>query len=389
MSRSRAAFLALSVLASLFAAGRADAIPAFARKYQISCSTCHAPFPRLKPFGEEFAAAGFRMPDPAKEPARATVETGDPLLQLPRDFPLAARLEGHAAWKEDAAAEADFEWPYAFKLLMGGPLGKKISYYVYYILEQGESGKLEDAWVQFNGLFGAPLDLQVGQFQVCDPMFKRELRLERFDYEILKTRVGFSPTNLTYDRGLLLAWHAPAKIDVVATVVNGNGIEEADEEGNFDEESFKNTSLRLVRPFGPVRVGLFGYYGTNASDEGIRNSLWYAGPDIVWDIAKEWQFSAQYLERQDSNPYFAEASPEFETRGGFAELHFFPAGQDGRWALSALYNTVDSDDEAAIYESASITMNYLIARNVRLLVEAGRDLEADANTASIGLVTAW
>ena len=30
-------------------ARRADAIPAFARKYQLSCSTCHAPTPRLTP----------------------------------------------------------------------------------------------------------------------------------------------------------------------------------------------------------------------------------------------------------------------------------------------------------------------------------------------------
>ena len=58
----------------------AEAIPAFARKYQFSCSTCHAPVPRLKPFGEAFAARGFRLEDPSQEPPRATYDVGDPTL---------------------------------------------------------------------------------------------------------------------------------------------------------------------------------------------------------------------------------------------------------------------------------------------------------------------
>ena len=38
----------------------AFAIPAFARKYQISCQVCHSPaMPRLKAFGDDFAGNGF------------------------------------------------------------------------------------------------------------------------------------------------------------------------------------------------------------------------------------------------------------------------------------------------------------------------------------------
>ncbi len=40
----------------------ADAIPAFARKYQTSCQTCHVAFPKLNPFGEAFRLRGYRMP---------------------------------------------------------------------------------------------------------------------------------------------------------------------------------------------------------------------------------------------------------------------------------------------------------------------------------------
>jgi hypothetical protein len=44
------------------AAGRAFAVPAFARKYKTSCVTCHTIFPKLTPFGEQFRRNGYRFP---------------------------------------------------------------------------------------------------------------------------------------------------------------------------------------------------------------------------------------------------------------------------------------------------------------------------------------
>ena len=36
----------------------------------------------------------------------------------------------------------------------------------------------------FNNVFGSELDISVGQFQVSDPLFKRELRLPFEDYQV-------------------------------------------------------------------------------------------------------------------------------------------------------------------------------------------------------------
>jgi hypothetical protein len=41
---------------------RASAIPAFTRKYQTSCSTCHSNYPELNDFGEAFKKNGFKFP---------------------------------------------------------------------------------------------------------------------------------------------------------------------------------------------------------------------------------------------------------------------------------------------------------------------------------------
>ena len=52
-----------------------NGMPAFARKYQMSCKTCHSPFPKLKPYGEEFVGNGFVLKD--KDAPRYTADTGD------------------------------------------------------------------------------------------------------------------------------------------------------------------------------------------------------------------------------------------------------------------------------------------------------------------------
>lgn len=387
MSKRWNVILAVAVTAFvLLAALDAQAIPAFARKYQFSCSTCHAPFPRLKPYGEEFAGRGFRMEKAEAEPPRATLDVGDPLLMLMRDFPIAARIEGFAAYHQDADAETDFETPWVFKILSGGPLSQKVAYYLYFIVEKGETVGVEDAYLQYNGLFGSPVNLIFGQFQVSDPLFKRELRLERFDYDIYKVRVGEVETNLTYDRGAMLMTDLPGDVGLVLTIVNGNGIPT----GAFDDDGNKNVALRASREFGPVRVGGFAYFGTQENGAGLEDEITYFGPDLVVTGGDRWQLNAQYLKRSDDDPFFLGAdAADVDTDGGFAELHWFPRGHDGRYALSVLYNRVDSDDPAAERDNVSFTLNYLIARNVRMLIDVGRDQQSEANTASVGLIAAF
>ena len=89
--------LLMLLLLILFPAKRGEAIPAFARKYQISCQVCHSPvMPRLKGFGEEFAGNGFRLTQ--YESPRYFINTGDEKLSLFRELPLAIRIDGFASY---------------------------------------------------------------------------------------------------------------------------------------------------------------------------------------------------------------------------------------------------------------------------------------------------
>jgi len=386
-----------AVAVALLLPAPADAIPAFARKYRFSCTTCHAPFPRLKPYGDEFAARGFRVEEGA-EPARATIDAGDDLLALPRDFPLAVRFDAFADWSPDRVPQLDLETPFVFKALTGGAIAPGIGYYAYFIIEDGGAAMgIEDAWVQFTGVFGAPVDVTVGQFQICDPIVKRELRLLRLDFEILKARPRLSRADLTYDRGLMVAWQAPGEVEAIAMVTNGNGIGPAGD--TFDADRFKTYGLRLVRAFGPVRVGLFGSVGKAFADEEAllagaspdeENTTVFWGPDLLVELGEWGQVSGQWLSRHDSNAAFDPANTgETNTRGGWIEAVLTPQGPNGRTAITALYNRVTSDDAAADRDSIGLGASWLAARNVRLVVEVQSDIQRDGWKVSAGTVLAY
>ncbi len=393
-------FAIIIVATIIIVAGDMFAIPAFARKYNMSCKTCHSPIPYLKPYGNEFAANGFVLKD--KDAPRYFVETGDDRLSLIRDFPLAVRIQGYVTYNEENEEQFDIGTPSAFKIMSGGSITKDVSYYAYYILESGEPGKIEDAWLMFNNMFGSELDLTIGQFQVSDPIFKRELRLTNEDYMIYKVRPGKSMIDLTYDRGITLAYTLPTSTDLVLEVVNGSGIGELYSNNLFDRDKYKNLMGRVSHGVTEnLRIGAMGYYGNEKMDQtdtvfNGKNEIWMAGADATL-LLDMFELNVQYVYRNDKNPIFLSNGsalyinpPEnWKTQGGFAELIFRPQGDESIWYMVALYNQVNSDDNSLDYKSIAGHIGYLLRRNIRLVGECVYNIDNEYAKFNMGFVTAF
>jgi len=351
----------------------AEAIPAFARRHKLSCTTCHDPFPRLKPFGEEFAGNGFYLPEDDND--RDYVSTGDENLRLNRTFPVAGRMDAWMQWQQDADVETDLQTPWGLKLLSGGLLAPNVGYYFYFYMdERGEVAGAEDAYIHFNNLFGQPLDIMLGQFQTSDPLMKRELRLTYEDYEVYKTQVGDSQTNLTYDRGVMVPFTLEATgTDLVGMVVNGNG-KPAAVAGDFDRDKFKNYGVRVMQAVGEVgAVGGFGYWGKETLSDGatvLENEVTYYGVDLNVGFDGYVTFTGQWLTREDSSPLLANpALADVGTDGLVAELVIAPNQDRSTHYFTLLYNKVDSDLDAHDYESYTGGITYMMAENLRLNAE--------------------
>ncbi len=380
---------------ALLAPAPAFAIPGFARRYKVSCMLCHNPVPTLNAFGDQFAANGYRLAP--GEVSADTLATGDPLLTLTQDLGLAFRLDAYVREYTDGDVSTDFETPYALKLLASAPISKTISYYFYtFLFERGEIGGVEDALIIFNDIGGKPADLSVGQFQVSDPLFKRELRLEYEDYAIYRVRMGDSPVDLTYDRGLLAAVDVLG-FGITGQALNGNGRGPAQANRRFDSDFGKNFALHLTRDLAPgLRLGGFGYFGRTTS-ESLRNETTMLGLDAT--IARgPLELNFQYLHRNDDRPTFEAVRRRTDVDGGFAELLVRPRGS--RWHGFALYNLVNTTDPVLSlrlgeaepldrYETITGGVGYLLRRNFRVTGEATHDIEQGGVRWTLGFVSAF
>ncbi len=382
--------LLLTGLFVMLGVEQAMAIPAFARKYQMSCTTCHAPFPRLKDYGDEFAGNGFILED--QESPRYFVDTGDMNLDLIRDFPIAMRIESYAIIDETNQKDLDFRTPYKIKLFSGGALTEHVSYYLYFYMdERGVVEGLDDAFIMFNNMLGQDLDIYVGQFALSDPMLKSELRLTYEDYVPYKQRVGASSIRLSYDRGMMVTWGLPTNTGTGLTViaVNGNGIGAANGDHSFDSDANKVFAGHLSQDIaGLAGIGVFGLFGSEENSAALTNDVNIIGVDLGFGLGPV-DISGQYLMRTDSDPLFANVSgDDMETEGMIAEAVFWPHGDHSTWYVTGLYNRIASD-LGSDYESVTGHFGYLVQTNIRLGLEATYDMESEQTVLGVGLNAAF
>ena len=390
--------LSATILLFLLPVNNTSAIPAFARKYQISCQVCHSPaMPRLKGFGEEFAGNGFRLTE--YESPRYFIQAGDDRLSLFRELPLAIRLDGFASYNFNDAGQADFGSPFVLKILSGGEISDRLSYYFYFLLsERGHIAGVEDAFLMYHNLFNTGINFYIGQFQASDPLFKGELRYTLEPYKIYGTAPGNSTTDLKYDRGVILEKDfASTGTTLVGQVLNGCGIGEAGEGYLFDKDKYKNYMLRINQSIGKsITFGLFGYLGKEVLPDatGTFNSdIKMFGPDLTLNFDERFMLNVQYVRRFDSD-VFVEADSsmlvDVMTEGAFAEVIYAPRGDMSKWYLTGLFNWVESGMSGLDYTSATLHAGYLLRRNMRVVSEFTYMLSGNQHgKVSLGFVSAF
>lgn len=377
---------------------KVNAIPAFARKYQISCQVCHSPvMPRLKGFGEEFAGNGFRLTE--YESPRYFIQAGDDRLSLFRELPLAVRIDGFASYNFNDAGQVDFGSPFVLKILSGGEISDKLSYYFYFLLnERGKIAGVEDAFLMYHNLFNTGINFYIGQFQASDPLFKGELRYTLEPYKIYGTAPGNSTADLKYDRGVIFEKDiASTGTTLIGQVLNGCGIGEAGEGYLFDKDKYKNYMLRINQSIGKkITLGLFGYLGKEALPDatGTFNSdIKMFGPDLTLNFDEKFMLNVQYVRRFDSEVFVESDSSmlaDVMTEGAFAEVIYAPKGDMSKWYMTGLFNWVESGMSGLDYTSATLHAGYILRRNMRVVSEYTYVLSGKQHgKVSLGFVSAF
>ncbi|MDP2324746.1 MAG: hypothetical protein Q8N51_12020, partial [Gammaproteobacteria bacterium] len=289
-------------------------------------------------------------------------------------------------------SDFDIQSPYLIKLLSGAPLSEHLTYYFYGIFaEKGENGEIiiEDAWFRHDDLFGSQIAMQLGQFQISELMFTRELRLTFQDY------YAYRAAGITYDRGMIFDRDV-GPIGLAMGISNGSGVEQnfninspgyRRPDKMFDNDSQKSVFGRIAIPIGPVEMGIFGLTGEQMSATGFagesvgtrKTDKRIAGVDFSGGLGSKTNWFAQVLWNQWDEFLDQDPTRDYEWMGGFAGIDYI---HSDRWVFSALYNYADANDfegTDTIYEgieinSLTFTGSYYFMRNVKAIIEVNADL---------------
>jgi len=205
---------------------RAEAIPAFARKYHTACATCHNNWPELNDFGRAFKINGFKFPkddeefvkDPPLVLGAEAQKDNFPHSIYPGELPIlpiAFRYSGYFNFNSAQPAEVtaasgyvpqtDLFQPNTFTILAAGSFGPSLSFWIDDDLSTGGSGAdggLGDGYIKANDFLGHylhipknDLNVRFGQFELDLP-FTQARTINLTDYSIFDETayVNFSGT---------------------------------------------------------------------------------------------------------------------------------------------------------------------------------------------------
>ena len=164
-----------------------QAVPYFARKYAMSCVSCHVQVPKLNEYGEAFFARNYRLPN---EEARSTSAT----------VPFAAWISGR--YEKENSKNVEEAFLPKVELISGGPIkDTALSYFVEWrIVSRSvkDPGVLKDRGGRFEDIF---LNLGIGShtFTVGQYRALRQVdvsrRLSASEPALFSTKLAGDETN--------------------------------------------------------------------------------------------------------------------------------------------------------------------------------------------------
>jgi hypothetical protein len=171
---------------ALVSSPRANALPAFARKYGLRCSACHESWPMLNYFGQKFKDNGYQIMN----------DRDAPIWQNPSYWPVTFRITpiwhrvstgknlvdtyaGGALVATNGATQrlesSGFDLS-GLDFHTGGTLEKNISFYVLPSSDPTATFHFETVMARFDNLFGSPwLNVKMGKFELDNLLSEKRI----------------------------------------------------------------------------------------------------------------------------------------------------------------------------------------------------------------------
>lgn len=237
--------------------GRAEAIPAFARRYGLDCMFCHNVFPKLNTAGQRFKERGYRL------------EREDAFVL--KDWAKSVPVVGHGVVERSIVEGSPGAFAGHIHGISAGNLGDRFSYWVDDELDFGGSvflAKPDNAYLRFEVVKDGKLYVRAGRLELDLP-FSQTRNPHLFGYDIYYAFAGQETESLgAHKDGIEVGGDLRRGARWSAAVVKG-----------LDEGppgSPRNLFLRVSQREGGNRFGAFAYIGAS------KLSVPYPAP-LIWD----------------------------------------------------------------------------------------------------------
>jgi hypothetical protein len=337
------------------------ALPTFAKKYGMPCSSCHEAWPKLSPFGQAFKDNGYQMGN----------DRDAPIFQSPAYWPVAWRITPQ--WHRDSLGRVGvdgpggstvearvtthgFDWS-GLDFHTAGTLAKNVTFYVLPASDNAGAFHFEAVWARFDNLLGSSwLNFKVGKFELDNlHSEKRTVTLSTFggayqNYHFQPATenagAGIPFTFGLGDNQVGAEWMGHSKNDrtrISASLLSSNdGNPGLPTSRGYDafiaaSQAFEAGSL------GVQRVGVFGYFGqaptyfqfaqggSGVAGTGIGNKSFYRVGFIGMWYLKKLDFTTIYFRGLD-NAFLGTGTPANAAlpvgakaptwNGGLIETHY-------------------------------------------------------------------
>ena len=390
---------------SLFAPRTGYTIPAFARKYQTSCQTCHIVAPALTPFGEAFRQNGYRFPagtDPemTKIPPVPIGAEGYKKLwpksvwpgEIPGMPPVAVLYTSTLDYDHATKATTFQGMGGELEVLAAGTLDEHFSFWGSVDFSRGDAGVIVPAMERVN-LQVRPLDtpelnLKIGSFEPGIMLSTTHRSLMDQELVALTGTVGDNPWSPEpFQQGFEANGIVQHRLLYNAGWVDGSGSVGENGKDVYGRLAYKfgglpfdgvagETKAELPsnpKPWSEISLAVSGFTykgkalltGGDPIDANTHDPFRVTGGDLALNYLDA-MARAGYTNQKDDRPFLADpAATDIKTETTFAELSWVaypwlvPAG---RWESRKI-----GSDKA---EQVSFTVNGLVRANVKSFLAA-------------------
>lgn len=407
-----------------------DAIPAFARKYRTSCTTCHIAVPKRNAFGEAFRRNGFSMPEGdqmliKQEPVSLGAEAWKEAFPdavwpglLPAEFPISAYVhQRFVAEFGDSKKnnQVEFDMPHELEIFMGGTFDESFSFFGEFVLfEKGKNNQvggpgLKRFYFQLNDLLGPEnaFNIRLGRIEpgITEGLVDNQrVMLEHATTLDYKATGKWRPRD--QQSGIEFNGIVNHRFQYAAGVVNGEKAtisDATDEKDAYGRVAFKIGGLGLdgYQPQeltelkqsdnwadNAVTVGAYSYFGNYETDTvGIDDDFTRFGFDLHINYDRFDMYSGAIVGK-DKNPDGLPAAStddekELNSLAWFVEGYYtiYPWLMPGLRVGSVASDQNEDDHDKYMTFSPNLTM--MARANVRVTLEALLKITGDKTVGGV------